>query len=227
MDTTALDTIIDSAIDGNNNPVLDGNTTSSNSITFTFSGNPSEDVDHFVCTITLGEGEIIDPCTSPQTFSGLADGTYTFTVAAVDGVGNEDPTPASFTWTVDKTAPDTLIDSAIDGNNNPVGNGNTTSSNSITFTFSGIPTDDVDHFVCTITLGEGEIIDPCTSPKEFTDLADGTYNFTVAAVDGVGNVDPTPASLTWTVDTTPPDTTIDSAIDGNNSPVANGRYYFI
>ena len=44
-------------------------------------------------------------------------------------------------------------------------------------------------------------------------------HFTVAAVDGVGNVDPTPASLTWTVDTTPPDTTIDSAIDGNNNPV--------
>ena len=96
---------------------------------------------------------------------------HNFTVAAVDGVGNEDPTPASLTWTVDTTAPDTIIDSAIDGNNNPVGNGNTTSSNSITFTFSGIPSDDVDHFVCTITGGEGEIIDPCTSPKEFTDLA--------------------------------------------------------
>ena len=42
---------------------------------------------------------------------------YTFTDAAVDVVGNEDPTPASLTWTVDTTAPDTIIDSAIDGNN--------------------------------------------------------------------------------------------------------------
>ena len=44
-------------------------------------------------------------------------------MAAVDGVGNVDPTPASLTWIVDKTAPDTVIDSAIDGNNNPVANG--------------------------------------------------------------------------------------------------------
>ena len=101
MDTTALDTIIDSAIDGNNNPVGRRNTTKSNSITFTFSGNPSEDVHHFVCTIT-GCGPI-NPCTSPQRFSGLADGNDNFTVAAVDGVGNVDPTPALWTWTVDKT----------------------------------------------------------------------------------------------------------------------------
>ena len=83
-----------------------------------------------------------------------------FRVAAVDAVGNEDPTPASLTWTVDTTAPDTTIDSATDGNNSPVDNGGTTSSNSINFTFSGIPTDDVDHFVCSITLGEGEIYRP-------------------------------------------------------------------
>ena len=169
VDTTAPDTTIDSATDGDGNPVDDGGTTSSDSITFTFSGTPSEDVDHFVCTITVGEGETIDPCTSPQTFSELADGTYTFTVAAVDAVGNEDPTPASLTWTVDTTPPDTSIDSAIDGDGNPVDDDGTTSSDSITFTFSGSPTDDVDHFVCTIT--GGGTIDPCTSPIEFTGLS--------------------------------------------------------
>ena len=74
-----------------------------------------------------------------------------FTVAAVDGVGNEDPTPASLTWTVDTTPPDTSIDSATDGDDNPVDDDGTTSSDSITFTFSGSPSEDVDHFVCTIT----------------------------------------------------------------------------
>ena len=91
---------------------------------------------------------------------------YNFTVAAVDGVGNKDPTPASFTWTVDTTALDTIIDSAIDGNNNPVLDGNTTSSNSITFTFSGNPSEDVDHFVCTRT--GLATIDPCTSPQDLS-----------------------------------------------------------
>ena len=53
------------------------------------------------------------------------------------------------------------------------------------------------------------------------------HTFRVTAVDGVGNVDPTPASLTWIVDTTALDTMIDSAIDGNNNPVDNGGIYFI
>ena len=98
--------------------------------------------------------------------------TANFTVAAVDGVGNKDPTPASFTWTVDTTALDTIIDSAIDGNNNPVLDGNTTSSNSITFTFSGNPSEDVDHFVCTRT-GGGVDYRSMYQSQEFTDLADG------------------------------------------------------
>ena len=119
----------------------------------------------------------IDPCISPKEFTDLADGTYNFTVAAVDGVGNEDPTPASLTWTVDKTAPDTIIDSAIDGNNNPVGNGNTTSSNSITFTFSGDPKRRCRPLCMYYNWRWWWTIDPCISPKKFTDLADGTSQF--------------------------------------------------
>ena len=35
-----------------------------------------------------------------STFGVLADGTYTLTVAAIDAAGNQDPTPASYTFTV-------------------------------------------------------------------------------------------------------------------------------
>ncbi|HWH35049.1 MAG TPA: Ig-like domain-containing protein [Acidimicrobiales bacterium] len=40
---------------------------------------------------------------------------------------------------------------------------------------------------------------PCTSPSSYTSLADGNHTFEVRAVDAAGNVDPTPASRSWTV----------------------------
>src|SRR5439155_21414025 len=37
-----------------------------------------------------------------------------------------------------------------------------------------------------------------------TDLSEGGHTFEVAAIDGAGNTDPTPATYTWTIDLTPP-----------------------
>jgi hypothetical protein len=45
------------------------------------------------------------PCTSPRSFSSLADGRHTFAVRAIDPAGNVDDTPAQFSWVVDATAP--------------------------------------------------------------------------------------------------------------------------
>src|SRR5581483_5663025 len=47
----------------------------------------------------------------------------------------------------------------------------------------------------------------CSPPTSYSGLADGSHLFEVRANDA-GTVDPTPATLTWTVDTTPPDTFI-------------------
>jgi hypothetical protein len=44
----------------------------------------------------------------------------------------------------------------------------------------------------------------CTSPKSYTDLSEGPHTFYVRAIDPAGNLDSTPASRTWTVDTTAP-----------------------
>src|SRR4029079_17353614 len=221
VDTTAPDTSIDSATDGNSNPVVDSTTTPSNSITFTFSGTPSEDVDHFECSIDgsafTTNPEDCDP--NGTTYEELDDGPHTFAVRAVDAVGNADAEPATFTWTVDTTAPDTSIDSATDGNDNSVADGDTTPSNSITFTFSGTPAEDVNHFECSI---DGSDYVACTSGIEYTELSDGEHTFAVRAVDAVGNADAEPATFTWTVDTTAPDTSIDSATDGNDNSVADG-----
>ena len=48
-----------------------------------------------------------------------------------------------------------------------------------------------------------------------------THTFSVRSEDNAGNKDSTPASFTWTVDTTPPMTSIISAIDGENNTISD------
>ena len=53
----------------------------------------------------------------------------------------------------------------------------------------------------------------CISPKGYASLAAGSHQFSVRAIDPAGNVDPSPATRSWTVegsstDTTPPQTSI-------------------
>src|SRR5204863_10047006 len=78
--------------------------TNSPSASFTFAA--TEAGSTFQCAL---DGGGFAPCASPQTYSALASGNHTFQVRATDPAGNTDPTPASFTWTVDTVAPDTII----------------------------------------------------------------------------------------------------------------------
>lgn len=56
-------------------------------------------------------------------------------------------------------------------------------------------------FQCRLDFGP---LAPCSSPYTTATLADGAHTFEVAARDTAGNVDPTPAERTFTVDATPP-----------------------
>lgn len=69
--------------------------TTSTSATFNFTSDESPST--FECKLDSGA---YSSCTSPKSYSGLAVGSHTFSVKAKDGAGNEDPTPASFTWTI-------------------------------------------------------------------------------------------------------------------------------
>ncbi len=66
--------------------------------TFTFTG---ESGATFECLV---DGGAWQACTSPRSLTGLADGSHTFSVRAVDPAGNTGPA-ASRTWTIDATAP--------------------------------------------------------------------------------------------------------------------------
>jgi hypothetical protein len=115
--------------------------------------------------------------------------------------------------------PITIINTAIDGNNNVIVNNGSTTSNSMRFTFSGM--DDmgktINRFECSI---DGKPFVTCISTNT-VNVVDGTHTFSVRSEDNAGNKDSTPASYTWTVDTTPPTTSITSAVDGNNSTLSN------
>ncbi|HET9806809.1 MAG TPA: hypothetical protein VFP49_07860, partial [Nitrososphaeraceae archaeon] len=84
---------------------------------------------------------------------------------------------------------DTTLDSATDGNGNPVANLSSTTSNDITFEFSGTTNAEgvtERGFICEL---DGEVIEDCTddtsesftSSEEFNNLSPGTHTFTVAA----------------------------------------------
>jgi hypothetical protein len=125
-------------------------------------------------------------------FTGLSDGQHTFYVRAKNG-GYFDHVPATRTWTVDATPPQTSITD---------GPPNKTKSKSALITFSA---DESATFACSLD-GAGE--SPCMPPMSLTNLGLGTHLFTVRATDSYGNVDSTPATFSWTVDYKPPDTKV-------------------
>ncbi|HEY1247959.1 MAG TPA: Ig-like domain-containing protein, partial [Nitrososphaera sp.] len=226
VDTTPPATSVNSATDGNKSAVTNDGTTKSTSMTFTFSGTDTGGVDHFECSLDNSNFTI---CISPILFNSvnLKDGLHTFEVLSEDNSTNKDPSPASFTWTVDTQPPSTTIISAVDGNKTELITGGNTSSNSMTFGFSANDTGGqegkgvgINHFECNI---DNSMFVTCTSPFTFQKLLkDGIHTFNVLSVDNSRNKDSSPSTFSWTVDTTPPDTSIKSAIDGNKSSVSDG-----
>ena len=83
-----------------------------------------------------------------------------------------------------------------------------TNNASATFAFSSSKARS--SFECKL---DGAPFGPCASPKSYAGLSDGQHTFEVRTTDA-GNIDSTPASRTWSVDTTAPDApVIDSPAD--------------
>ena len=189
-DTTPPDTTITSGPSG-----------ATNDHTPTFEFSSSETGSTFECKLDAGDW---GSCSTPHTTGELSDGEHTFEVQAIDGVGNVDPTPASRTFTVvsagDDTPPDTTITSGPSG---------VTSDDTPTFGLSS--SESGSTFECKLDSGDWS---SCSSPLTTASLSDGEHSLQVRASDALGNTDLTPATRTFTVDTTPPDTTIVSGPSG-------------
>ncbi|MBI2931354.1 MAG: SBBP repeat-containing protein, partial [Planctomycetes bacterium] len=133
---------------------------------------------------------------SPLTLTGLTEGLHTFQVRALGPTGNPDPSPAAYEWTIDLTAPDTTI---IQGPP-PLIN-----STSATFTLASSEANNMFEW----SLDGSTWLETPPTLTVFVP-GEGTFQFHARATDFAGNVDPTPATWTWTVDTTPPETTLTS-----------------
>lgn len=156
---------------------------------FTFTSNDAAAT--FECRLDAGA---YAACAATYATPVLADGSHTLDVRAKDVVGNVDATPATYTWTVDTSAPDTTIATKPPA---------ATNDNTGDFTFTSNEASVA--FECRV---DGAAFAACTATFTTAALVDGPHTLDVRARDAAGNVDATPATYTWTVDTSPPDTTI-------------------
>ena len=174
-DTTPPDTTIDTGPSG---------TVTSSSASFAFSANESGST--FQCS--LDSTTAYTACSSPKDYSGLAAGSHTFRVRAIDAAGNVDATPASRTWTIeppDTTAPDTTIETGPSG---------THRSGTADFAFSA--SEAGASFECRL---DGGAFSACGSTPTFH-VANGRHELEVRALDAAGNADATPSRRGWWAD---------------------------
>ena len=171
VDTTAPNTTISSA---------PANPTNATAASFEFSSN--EAGSSFECQL---DGGGYSACSSPKSYTGLADGSHTFQVRAIDAVGHPDATPASHSWTVDTAAPETSITS---------GPADPTVETDAVFVFEANQAGST--FECSL---DGAAFAVCSSPATYLGLAPGAHLFEARAIDPAGNVDPSPASWGWTI----------------------------
>ncbi len=157
--------------------------TNQTAISFTFTA--SEAVT-FQCQL---DGAGYSTCASPQSYSGLANGTHAFSVQSINGAGTLSPSPATYSWTINTIPPTTTITSQ-----------NPSQSFTSTETFGFASSESGSTFDCTLD-GVGPA--GCSSPITYNGLADGLHTFTVNATDPAGNRDPVGAAFTWSINTQP------------------------
>ena len=120
---------------------------------------------------------------------------------ATDPAGNQDATQASYTWTVDTTAPNSSFTSTPA---NP--------SNDTTPTFGFASTEAPATYE--VNLDGGGWVSASTPLTISPALSDGSHTLQLRASDIVGNQDATPAAYTWLVDDTNPTGSVTSPADG-------------
>jgi hypothetical protein len=142
------------------------------------------------------DGAGFNPCTSPASFSGLADRRHRFAVMATDALGTTGPATV-WEWTVDTVAPAApVVDSAPRS---------LTNASSASIAFHGA--EGGLHHQCRL---DGGGFATCGSPAAYGPLADGAHSVAVRAIDGAGNVGPA-TTRGWRIDTRPPRTTVTGA----------------
>jgi hypothetical protein len=77
--------------------------------------------------------------------------------------------------------------------------------NSTTASFTFTSSDPGSTFECNL---DGTGFAACSPPQTYTNLSQGAHTLSVRATDPAGNVDPSPATASWTIDSIAPNTTL-------------------
>jgi hypothetical protein len=131
------------------------------------------------------DGGAFSPCVSPLSLGGLADGSHTFSVHAIQG--SSTGPDSTYAWTVDAGAP--TITAAP---------GNPSAATAASFSFSHAQAGYT--FRCQL---DGGGYSTCASPKSYAGLAGGTHTFDVRGVSADGATTAA-KSYTWTINTSAP-----------------------
>ena len=204
-DTTPPNTTIDSGPSG-----------PTNDPTPTFGFSADETGSSFECKVDSGS---FSPCSPPETVASLPEGNHTLSVRATDPAGNTDSTPASRGFKVDTVAPTASVSCP------PAPAPSKTSPVRCTASWndpggqnaSGIPYGGIIYALDT-DPGPGTNYNGHYYGGPFNVSGDGSWAVLVLAVDRAGNVSAF-ATVEVKIDTTPPNTTIDSGPSGpTNDP---------
>ena len=120
----------------------------------------------------------------------LVEGVYEWTSTLLDGASPFTLVGSQPTVTVDGTPPPSPDLTVMPPD----------PSGSSTATFGFSDDDPTATFSCQL---DGAAFAPCSTPKSYTGLGEGTHTFAVVAVDAAGNQS-SPTSYSWTIDLTPP-----------------------
>jgi hypothetical protein len=151
------------------------------SVSARFSFTSTEPGSTFQCQI---DGNAFAECASPKEYPRLAVGQHTFAVRATDAVGNIDPTPPRYNWTITPLFKATITDHPSDP------------SDSENAGFSFTSSRPGATFECKLDNGMSSA---CTSPLDYSGLIEGRHTFRVRAIDAAENEESEPAYYTWAV----------------------------
>lgn len=156
----------------------------------------------YECKIDQGTYQ---PCPATTIIAALKEGTHSVYARAVNQGSTVDSTPAVFTWTIETTAPDTIL-----AQKPPI----MTTLPQGSFTFES--NDPEATFEC--RLGTAAFAD---CPPNYTTplLLPGSHTLEVRAKDKAGNVDPSPVTFTWTVQAAVDAGVMDSSLP--DAPIAD------
>ncbi len=127
-------------------------------------------------------------CTSPANFPAVADGNHLFQVRAINVAGVSGPA-AGVSWTVNTVKPVVEITSAVPPEA-------VASSSQMVLSFASASGT---SFSCKLDSGAEQ---ECTSPMNWTGLADGAHTAWISATDALGNRSE-PVAYNWSVQAAP------------------------